>query len=447
MKRPKGRFVSWLVCGSACLVVVSATHVFAQQQVVQSPPAPSPPAPSAQQNQPKQSPYDERKDADRKKLFKMNTVDRNGNGTIIKTTSDRTAARALRNKPDGVTQAEILERIERDITECFTFRIKYDSASVRYLLDNLCLNGKQVLSENTEDRQRMITQPCQVQGGDTLSFFRSVSWHNVELFKRSRWPTSREAAAKMSELDHDELQMRHALQSATCYQAYHELAWTVELVSSTSGKRLLLLDSLKFEAQPSPRAPAMQLQAPPVAQIRYVVPASLSRQQAFVRIVPYARATPASHIPAFKTHQNVVLGSDFRRDLEEDPALQMFLQTIMTATMQTIDLAEINRTELQAASDRAATSVTVAPNPSSGPVSITLNAPSSLVQSSAGHSAAQRYTLVVYNAAGQAQWTWLNAEPSQAFTFRAAAAGAYYVVAYDAHNHTVLRSQSFIIQP
>jgi hypothetical protein len=423
------RSVSLLVCVVLCFAV-SATHallstlftlsgdqsgaVFAQQQAQQQ-------APQKQRRPPK---YDIRKDADRKKLFNMSTDTNSENSTFAKI---------------------IVEGKERDPTECFKFRIKYDSAGVSYYVDNLRLNRKPVLSENSEIRQTMRTQPCRVQGGDTLQFYRSVSWENVELFKRSAWPT-REASAKMSALDRQDLQMRYAFQSATCYQAYHELAWSVELVSSTTGKRLLLIDSIKFDAQPSPGSPSIQLQAPPTAQIRYVVPASLPQQQAFVRIVPYARAVPSSHIPTFKTRQDVIFASDFYKDFEASPDRQMLVQKIMAKTTQTVnvmDLAEINRAELQAASDRGSTSLVVAPNPSSGDVTITINTP---VNASTQNSPERKYTLVVYNASGQAQWTWLNAEPSQAFTFRATAIGVFYLVAYDADSNTALRSQSFIIK-
>ncbi|HVZ38576.1 MAG TPA: hypothetical protein VHI13_04820 [Candidatus Kapabacteria bacterium] len=157
----------------------------------------------------------------------------------------------------------------------YTFDMLYDSlCRVSYLLSEWRRNGENLnlpkwsLHRRVNADARLLsfnttTDTFTCAAGDTLSFYREISWANPVTFVR----------------DTDN------------YASLDTLAFCVELVRVLDSARIAVVDSLGLLAQPVPGRPVFHGSLPLLAVAHYVVPPELAGTRTFMRLLVYHRGT------------------------------------------------------------------------------------------------------------------------------------------------------------
>lgn len=162
-----------------------------------------------------------------------------------------------------------------------TFLISYDFSECRYNRQRWRLRNwknKRVVNANA----RLLsfnsgTDPLTLRAGDTLSFYRELTWHNLATGE----------------------------QDTANYYALDSLDYTVELVRLSDSTRVATLDTIGILANQTPGPPRIHGTHPLMATVPYVVPASLDGVRAFLRVLVFHRG-PGLHW--FSRRDHVTMG-------------------------------------------------------------------------------------------------------------------------------------------
>ncbi len=107
-----------------------------------------------------------------------------------------------------------------------------------------------------EMRQRSVTRPFLAYSGDTLQFYRTISW-----------------------LDKATMALSYDF-----YVNQNGISYSVELVSSASGSRIALLDTCSFATTTATRKPSLYSWYPMASRVRYVLPITFDSTNVFIRV-------------------------------------------------------------------------------------------------------------------------------------------------------------------
>lgn len=304
------------------------------------------------------------------------------------------------------------------LSEQYFFRVRYPNSSTIYTIDNIQYNGRRLLSLDSAENKTgcMCTRTVEWKAGDTITFFRSLQWISGEAILQN--PDKKFVWKDM----------------AHKYQAYHDLAWSLELVSYHTGKRLLLVDSLCIVDSPTLGVPQIISNKPPFSSIVFVLPATFSPEKAYLNIQPYAFNRTKKVLPEFKTSQGKDISSDIEQELYNNTeGLQQFAGLVNE--QWAINHNNLMKTQDSYNNNFFVGKLVVVPNPTSKDIQLHYYSLDAKVL----------YSVAIYNTLGQLLSTWSKLHTPLSLQYSFEQSGIYHVIVQN-QSGTLLASQKVVVR-